>query len=102
MVDALLRRRRAGAGASTPRPTSRIQKTVADAAAAADAAIERFAIHEAIAAIWTIVDALNRYITEQEPWVLAKDDGERASGLGTVLVHGGRGPARARRAALAR
>ena len=53
-----------------------IQKTVQDAAAAADAAIERFAIHEAIAAIWTIVDELNGYITEQEPWVLAKDDGE--------------------------
>ena len=51
-----------------------VQKTVADAAAAADAAIERFAIHEAIAAVWTIVDELNGYITEQEPWALAKDE----------------------------
>ena len=41
--------------------------------AAADAAIDRFAIHEAIAAIWELVDELNGYITEQEPWVLAKD-----------------------------
>jgi len=61
-----------------------IQATVANAAADADAAIERFAIHEAIAAIWTIVDELNGYITEQEPWVLAKDEATRAR-LGTVL-----------------
>ncbi|WP_127820083.1 methionine--tRNA ligase [Microbacterium sp. CPCC 204701] len=62
----------------------RIQKTVSDAAAAADAAIERFRIDEAISSIWTIVDALNLYITENEPWALAKDDAQR-SRLGTVL-----------------
>ena len=61
-----------------------IQKTVADAATAADAAIERFRIDEAITAIWTIVDALNLYITENEPWALAKDDAQRGR-LGTVL-----------------
>lgn len=61
-----------------------IQQTVAAAAADADAAIERFAIHEAIAHIWTVVDELNGYITDQEPWVLAKDDANRAR-LSTVL-----------------
>ncbi|HKP08536.1 MAG TPA: methionine--tRNA ligase [Microbacterium sp.] len=61
-----------------------IQKTVVDAAAHADAAIERFRIDEAIHAIWTIVDALNLYITENEPWALAKDDAQRER-LGTVL-----------------
>ncbi|MCJ1707011.1 methionine--tRNA ligase [Microbacterium sp. VKM Ac-2923] len=61
-----------------------IQKIVADAAAAADAAVERFRIDEAIAAIWTIVDALNGYITENEPWALAKDEANRER-LGTVL-----------------
>ncbi|TXK19474.1 methionine--tRNA ligase [Homoserinibacter sp. GY 40078] len=61
-----------------------IQAVVAKAAADADAAIERLAIHEAIAAIWTIVDELNGYITEQEPWVLAKDDATRPR-LRTVL-----------------
>nr|WP_274637982.1 methionine--tRNA ligase [Microbacterium bovistercoris] len=61
-----------------------VQKTVADAAAAADAAIERFRIDEAIAAIWTIVDALNGYITDNQPWALAKDDAQRER-LGTVL-----------------
>ncbi|MHC2999441.1 methionine--tRNA ligase [Microbacterium sp. HJ5] len=61
-----------------------IQKTVADAASAADAAIERFRIDEAITSIWTIVDALNLYITENEPWALAKDEAQRER-LGTVL-----------------
>ena len=61
-----------------------VQKTVADAAASADAAIERFRIDESIASIWTIVDALNGYITENEPWSLAKDDTQRER-LGTVL-----------------
>ncbi|MRH28725.1 methionine--tRNA ligase [Microbacterium sp. SYP-A9085] len=63
---------------------SAVQKTVADAAAAADAAIDRFRIDEAIAAIWTIVDELNGYITDSAPWVLAKDDAQRGR-LGTVL-----------------
>ena len=62
---------------------------MADAAAAADAAIERFAIHDALAAIWTIVEELNGYITLQEPWVLAKDaatgSATEGSRLGTVL-----------------
>ena len=62
----------------------RIQQTVADAATAADAAMERFRIDEAIHAIWTIVTELNGYITENEPWALAKDDAQRAR-LGTVL-----------------
>jgi len=61
-----------------------VQKIVADAAAHADAAIERFRIDEAITAIWTIVDALNGYITENEPWALAKDEAQRGR-LGTVL-----------------
>ncbi|MFT4210445.1 MAG: methionine--tRNA ligase [Microbacterium sp.] len=61
-----------------------VQRTVADAASTADAAIERFRIDEAIAAIWTIVDELNGYITLNEPWALAKDDAQRER-LGTVL-----------------
>jgi len=61
-----------------------IQKTVADAAANADAAVAQFQIDEAISSIWTIVDALNGYITANEPWALAKDEAQRAR-LGTVL-----------------
>ncbi|GAA4188334.1 methionine--tRNA ligase [Microbacterium oryzae] len=61
-----------------------IQQIVADAAAHADAAIDRFRIDEAIRSIWTIVDELNGYITLNEPWALAKDEAQRER-LGTVL-----------------
>ncbi|SEB36217.1 methionyl-tRNA synthetase [Paramicrobacterium humi] len=61
-----------------------IQKVVADAAAAADAAIGTLAVHDALAHIWTIVDELNGYITDQEPWALAKDPANRDR-LATVL-----------------
>ncbi|MGV9193519.1 methionine--tRNA ligase [Microbacterium sp. MC2] len=62
----------------------KIQQTVADAAAAADRHMTDFRPDEAIDAIWTIVDAVNGYITETEPWALAKVDAQRAR-LGTVL-----------------
>jgi methionyl-tRNA synthetase len=40
--------------------------------------------------VWELVDALNGYITEQEPWALAKDDAQRER-LATVLVTALRG-----------
>ncbi|MEN9910515.1 MAG: hypothetical protein RLZZ441_83, partial [Actinomycetota bacterium] len=61
-----------------------IVDTVTKAFEIANKAIDRLAIHDAINAVWTIVDALNLYITEQEPWVLAKDDANRDR-LHTVL-----------------
>ena len=61
-----------------------VQKVVVTAANDADAAIQQLAIHQALSAIWRIVDEVNGYITLQEPWVLAKDDATRAR-LGTVL-----------------
>src|SRR5690606_37351027 len=39
----------------------------------------------AIAEIWQLVDALNGYITSQEPWVLAKSEEQRPR-LATVLA----------------
>ena len=71
------------AGAEEPADRA-IRELAADVALRADARIQGFAIHEAIAAIWELVDALNGYITEQEPWALAKDP-ERRERLGTVL-----------------
>ena len=61
-----------------------VQRIAAAAVADADAAIEKVAIHDAIGAIWTLVDELNNYITVQEPWVLAKDEATRDR-LATVL-----------------
>ena len=62
----------------------KIQHLAAKVVADADAAIEKLAIHEALASIWTLVDELNGYITVQEPWALAKDDSKKER-LATVL-----------------
>jgi methionyl-tRNA synthetase len=58
--------------------------TAKAAVSGAESAIDKVAIHEAIAKSWTLVDELNGYITTQEPWVLAKDPASRER-LGTVL-----------------
>ena len=58
--------------------------TAKAAVSGAESAIDKVAIHEAIAKSWTLVDELNGYITTQEPWVLAKDPVNRER-LGTVL-----------------
>ena len=67
-----------------------IAKLERDVTAAAGASIDTFAINEAIAQIWTLVDALNLYITEQEPWALAKDPAnhERLQQVLATAVHG--------------
>lgn len=62
-----------------------IVELVETVGADADRAIDDIAIHEAIASVWRLVDALNGYITEQEPWTLAKSDDTRAR-LATVLA----------------
>jgi len=54
-----------------------IRNTMVAQSQKAHAAMERFIIHEAIAAAWGIVDELNGYLTEQEPWALAKDDSQK-------------------------
>ncbi len=61
-----------------------IQKVAKEAVDGANAAIDKVAIHEAIAQVWTLVDELNNYITVQAPWVLAKDEADRDR-LATVL-----------------
>ena len=61
-----------------------IQSLVARAATSADEHIDKLAIHDAIAAIWEVVDELNGYLTEQEPWALAKNPDARDR-LATVL-----------------
>jgi methionyl-tRNA synthetase len=48
------------------------------------AAMDRFAIHEAAAAIFTLVDRTNEFIATSEPWHLAKDQ-TRADELTQVL-----------------
>ncbi|PDQ34797.1 MAG: methionine--tRNA ligase [Candidatus Lumbricidophila eiseniae] len=61
---------------------SALEKTVTDASWQA---INRCAIHEAIAAVWELVNALNGYLTTEQPWMLAKNPENRAR-LETVLA----------------
>lgn len=61
-----------------------------DSIRTAETAIDEFAIDRAIAATWKLVDALNLYITEQEPWQLAKDEANRER-LAAVLATAIRG-----------
>ena len=52
----------------------------------ADDAMERLAIHEAITATHDLVTRVNGYITEQQPWKVAKDESADAqSRLATIL-----------------
>jgi methionyl-tRNA synthetase len=44
-----------------------VRAVIAKAAETADEAMDALAIHEALSALWTIVDELNGYITTQEP-----------------------------------
>lgn len=60
------------------------------AALNADRAMDRGAIHDAIAASWTLVDELNNYITQQEPWKVAKDESARDR-LATILYSSAEG-----------
>ena len=83
-VIAMVERYRDGQVPSAP-VDARFDKLARTATASADAAIERFAINEAIAQIWTLVDELNGYITDTEPWKLAKDP-EKAAELDAVLA----------------
>ena len=77
------------AAALTPADTS-IRVTERRATDAAGEAISRLAIHEALAAIWELVDELNGYITSEEPWILARDPSQRER-LETVLFTALRG-----------
>ncbi|MGP7960284.1 methionine--tRNA ligase [Sanguibacter sp. A247] len=75
--------------AGEPAEIDRALAAVAErATAAADAAIDKIAPHEAINAIWTLVDAANHYVTDTEPWKVAKDPAAGGDGgrLATILV----------------
>jgi methionyl-tRNA synthetase len=48
-------------------------------------AMDHFALHQAAAAAFRLVDATNEYIAEQQPWALAKDAAD-ADALDEVLV----------------
>jgi methionyl-tRNA synthetase len=59
-----------------------VEQVAADAVVAADAAMGALDFSGGLSAIWSLVDALNLYLTEAEPWKVAKgmddDDAARA------------------------
>ncbi len=71
---------------------ARLGEVAARAVADAEDAVDRVALHEALAAVWTLVDEANGYLTEQAPWAVAKqevaDDGSYPQGgrLATILA----------------
>ena len=59
---------------------SRLIGTAGDLRWRVDAALARFTPHEALAAIWDLVSAANKYVVEVEPWVLARQRGTGPGG----------------------
>ncbi|NQU18261.1 MAG: class I tRNA ligase family protein, partial [Candidatus Saganbacteria bacterium] len=42
-----------------------------------DAAMQKLAFSEALSVIWALIGRANKYIEEQAPWKLAKDEGKK-------------------------
>lgn len=67
--------------------------TAENLSAKIDAALMRFALDEALDAIWNLVSAANKYVADVEPWTLAKqrkneeDGGPAGARLNTVLYN---------------
>ena len=86
-ATAMVERYRDGA---VPAPTEYVDadraviEQLAQASAEADAAYLALDFAGGIAAVMGFVEAVNRYVTEQAPWVLAKDEGQ-SQRLDTVL-----------------
>ena len=70
-------------GADTSAETD-LQSALTAAALTADAAMLKLDFSTALLAMKAFVDVVNGYVTEQEPWVLAKDEAN-AERLSTVL-----------------
>ncbi len=72
-------------GPAAPGPAEEaLAARLADTVATAEEAVDRLALHEAVAATEAFVGAVNVYVTEQEPWKVAKDEAARDR-LATIL-----------------
>jgi methionyl-tRNA synthetase len=61
-----------------------LPKMVEESVARYDGYMDDVALSSALAAVWDIVGAANRYMVERSPWHLAKDAGRREE-LGSIL-----------------
>ncbi len=65
-------------------PPSRLEAAARESVAAYVEAMDRFALHEAAAAVFRLIDAANLFLQESAPWALAKD-AAKAAELDRVL-----------------
>lgn len=77
------------AGGSVPEPgvegaEGDLPAVCADAVRRLDEHMLALRLHEALAAVWDIVDRANRYLVEREPWKIAKEPDRRAE-LSSIL-----------------
>ncbi|MBX6372025.1 MAG: methionine--tRNA ligase [Acidothermus sp.] len=88
-LTAMTERYRGGVIPSPGEPTEaeqRLGELAARVTTNADAAMEKLDFYGALAAIWELVVALNGYLTEQQPWQVAKrDDAASQQRLDAIL-----------------
>jgi methionyl-tRNA synthetase len=69
------------AGAGEPGPVTDVEETVGRAGDEArrllDEAMDEFAFHRALAAIWEFIGTVNRYVDVTQPWTLARKPADR-------------------------
>ncbi len=68
-------------------PERELHQALVDAVAQARSELEHYYFHKAYAAIWKFINAVNRYIHEQEPWKVAKTDRERFEQIIAAACH---------------
>ncbi|HKY22664.1 MAG TPA: methionine--tRNA ligase [Vicinamibacterales bacterium] len=71
-VTAMAHQYRQGRLAPTGETSARLKELSIEVAAAYRHAMDTFAIHEAVASVFRLIDATNLHIAETTPWVLAK------------------------------
>jgi len=72
-------------GASATAAEDSVATAFGKAKADVAAAMDEFAFHRALAALWEFIGVVNRYVDTTQPWALAKDPGQKDR-LGVVLA----------------
>src|SRR4029078_12266974 len=70
---------------ASPVPAGPLKAVAAQSLDAYRAAMDQFALHEAVAAAFRLVDATNEFIAASEPWTLAKDPGKEDQLTGVLF-----------------
>jgi methionyl-tRNA synthetase len=70
---------------ASPVAAGPLKAVAAQSLGAYRAAMDQFALHEAVAAAFRLVDAANEFIAASEPWTLAKDPGKEDQLTGVLF-----------------